>query len=152
MSSKSVHTIAGLAIAGSICYYYQPQPLDVAAIFVGAWLGSSAPDWLEIASAKKVFHFFRPNETVRESIIPHRTITHTVSLWLALAILAVWYPMVPMVKLIAITFLLSAMGHLLLDFSTPMGVPFLPLGRLYWFTKFSIKRSTVIQRRSGWFV
>lgn len=150
MSSKAVHTIAGATIVGVTFFAFKPEIPSLCAVLLGSMAGSSAPDWLEMPSKKMIYHWFKKNESVRESIIPHRTITHTLSLWLFLFLLLAIYPTLAIVKLCGLTFIFSAMVHLFLDFRTPMGIPLLPFGKRYRLNGLRIERSRVVQKRSGW--
>ncbi|MHB0872879.1 MAG: metal-dependent hydrolase [Acidithiobacillus ferrooxidans] len=106
------------------------------------WSGGSAPDWLEIAHAE----YSQPlRKWVRQSVIPHRTITHWWLLWQALALLvAVWplripaihlspalsMPVGPVVRMALAGFAAGGVMHLLMDVPNPTGIPILtPLAR-----------------------
>ncbi|ABO59627.1 membrane-bound metal-dependent hydrolase (plasmid) [Burkholderia vietnamiensis G4] len=120
MSSKTAHYAAGVVLGAGVVY----ATVDVFSgwqlltIFVGCLMGSSAPDTLEIKSwiwGKRI------------SLIPHRTITHwllgwiCVCLWVAVRAVEVgtfgWC--------VAFGFCLSGLCHVIMDATTPMGVPML---------------------------
>lgn len=103
--------------------------LPALAVLFGVVLGARTPDWLEIA-------WFSSGG--RESLIPHRTLTHWPWLWVAAltgvlvfartqdspqALFAAW---------VGIGFVAAALLHLVMDALTPMGIPFLtPFGPRY---------------------
>ena len=154
MSSKSTHTLAGIVVGAGLCYFSQSTDLDMVALMIGSLAGASAPDWLEIAKWKTHRSWLIFEKSERESWIPHRTITHTVVLWL----MAFAYSLVRLVtdshyllNLVFFGFCISGLTHLLLDVRTVMGVPFLPFGKRYHWRGFSVQEAKHIQRRSGWF-
>ena len=74
------HNLTGFALGLGVA---AALPHTTAGIFVvGCVLGARAPDWLEIAR-------FNKWSRQRESLIPHRTLTHWLWPWLALLILSV---------------------------------------------------------------
>lgn len=80
-------------------------------------IGGTAPDWLEIARTDK--------ETgVRTSIIPHRTITHWLPLWLILLAVSIWN-MPGFFAAAGVGFAVGGLTHLLFDIPNPMGIPVL---------------------------
>lgn len=80
-------------------------------------LGGTAPDWLEIARTDK--------ETgVRSSIIPHRTITHWLPLWILLLAVSIWF-MPGFFAAAGVGFAVGGLTHLLFDIPNPMGIPVL---------------------------
>lgn len=91
--------------------------LAYAALFaVGVMSGASAPDWLEGA------FFFRNR---RISIIPHRTLTHWLPVWLAAFYLVFtasldWY-----VLALVNGFIASSVLHITMDAFSKSGVPLL---------------------------
>lgn len=97
-----------------------PGAAGGAALIAGFVLGSRAPDVLEIAS-------FVGGERV--SLIPHRTFTHWIPLWM-LVLLGVWMlwiqPATPIwAKALVAGFGASGALHVLMDFMSPTGVPLL---------------------------
>ena len=153
MSSKTIHTLAGLATGGFLAYFSELDAVQTILLLLGAHLGASAPDWMEVATCKTKRHLFSANENDRVSLIPHRTITHTLSLW----VLAMLYSSYLLVvdgntysNLLIFAFCMSVMSHLLLDIRTPMGIPLLPFGRRYRFHQLKLACARNIQDRSGW--
>ena len=120
MSSKNVHRLHGFVLAATIAYfgYSQPDPIPYLVCAAGAMAGFSAPDWLEIS-----WHTFGK----RHCIIPHRTMTHVVSLWIVGLFIGIqqignW----GVTSFFLIGFSASALVHLAFDYSTPLGVPLWP--------------------------
>lgn len=126
--TKSGHrlTAGAFAIASAILMANGSVPLNAvpveyhlayAALFaVGVMSGASAPDWLE-----GVF-FFRNR---RISIIPHRTLTHWLPVWVAAFYLVFtasldWY-----VLALANGFIASSVLHITMDAFSKSGVPLL---------------------------
>jgi len=99
-----------------------------------AWLttlfslfGSTAPDWLEIRRGGN-------------TLIPHRTITHFVPLWVGLLLLSLFsvnpelfhvlsflehYALNEIIRDCLLGFAIGGLLHLLFDLPNPMGIPFL---------------------------
>lgn len=153
MSSKTIHTLAGLATGGLLAYFSKSDAIHTVLLFLGAHLGASAPDWMEIATCKTKRHWFSANENHRVSLIPHRTITHTLSLWVLAMLYSVYLLAVDgdmYSNLLIFAFCTSVMSHLLLDIRTPMGVPLLPFGSRYRFHQLKLVGARKIQDRSGW--
>lgn len=144
MPSKTIHTFAGLATGAVLAYTFASTPTNTALLFAGAVLGASAPDWMEIPVWVRKRHWFSADESQRYSLIPHRTITHTLSLWVvALAICLYRFGFFgsaapSRLGLVCLAFCVSGLGHLVLDGRTPMGIPLLPFGRRSRF--FSLER------------
>lgn len=145
MPSKTMHSFAGLATGGLLAYATQSDLAHTAMLLVGAGIGASAPDWMEVPTWVTTRHWFRANENHRRSLIPHRTITHTLDfVWLTGAFIlrvplwlwrwthscwhgllcVLWPPVLCMWRWMA---------------STPMGIPLIPFGR----------RHQLAQSRSG---
>jgi inner membrane protein len=94
-----------------------------------------------------------PTKSRRYSLIPHRTLTHTLSLWLVCFI----YAAIELggvsssyLNLFAFGFCASVLAHLLLDMRTPMGIPLLPFGKRFRLDGFRLRPAHVIQPRAGW--
>lgn len=105
---KWVHQAYGVGV--SAVSFQAGMPLELS---LGVFIGSTAPDWLELP-------VWRNGE--RSSVIPHRTITHWMSLWfVVLALLAV-LPAVPITNF-GQGFCVGVLLHICLDAVTPMGVP-----------------------------
>lgn len=98
------------------------------AVIVGvcAMLSSSLPDNMEIK-------WWTGGE--RHSVIPHRTLTHWMPMWLALAAWIGWRVahgqvlVQPEADAALLGICAGALGHVLMDWMTPMGVP---VGLLPW--------------------
>lgn len=153
MSSKTTHTLAGLATGGLLAYFSKSDATHTVLLLLGAHMGASAPDWAEVSTWITTRHWFSANESHRLSLIPHRTITHTLSLW----VLATMYSLYLLyfgahqyTSLLAFAFCMSALTHLLLDIRTPMGIPLLPFGKRYRFHGFQFEVARTIQQRHGW--
>lgn len=152
MSSKTTHTFAGLVTGGCIAYFSKSDAIHSVLFMLGAHFGASAPDWMEIATWRTKRHWFSANENQRISLIPHRSITHTISLWVPATLYSVHLVIAghTYVNLVMFAFCVSAMTHLLLDIRTPMGIPLLPFGKRYHLNGFKLKPARKVQPRSGW--
>jgi membrane-bound metal-dependent hydrolase YbcI (DUF457 family) len=84
----------------------------------GAFLGSTAPDWLEIPKWGR--------DGVRKSFIPHRTVTHWTLVWGLLLGLALFWPHQNALSFGVAGFAIGGAVHCFLD--GPKGVP----GLLPW--------------------
>ena len=95
-------------------------------VALGTIFGSTAPDWMEIRLSKDV------------TVIPHRTITHWLPLWVGLLFIMLSqmgiYPLplpilpslspFPLIEeSIILGFACGGLLHLLLDIPNPMGIP-----------------------------
>ena len=121
---KGGHTFVGIGVAGFLSAF-EPTLMGKALVAVGAMAGTSAPDWLEISHAVKV-----RGKWVRKSVIPHRTITHWVPPWIALAVWAY----VSDINLLW-GFAVAALMHLATDIPNPSGIPVISPFKntsLYW--------------------
>ena len=120
MSSRG-HKLMAAAMAATGFALLSPGP---AALFAGGCLaGACAPDWLEIT-------WFRRG---RNSLIPHRTLTHWPWPWFASLILLLLVPLRPSVVFWPlIGFTGSAILHLAADLCAPTGIPLKnPFGSRY---------------------
>jgi membrane-bound metal-dependent hydrolase YbcI (DUF457 family) len=114
-------TGVGVALSGAALMVWlggtQTQAIVVA---LSAIASSSLPDNLEIK-------WWRRGE--RNSVIPHRTLTHWLSAWLmadAFMVYAMLQGRVilhPTADLFMLGASIGATGHILMDLTTPMGVP-----------------------------
>ena len=155
MSSKATHTIIGLAVGYALVKVGHQEGWHAAALFAGAYLGSSAPDWMELPSSKRISHLFSEDTHERVSVIPHRTITHTTLFWALATLYSVYFLYAQnsaWQSLVLFAFCVSGLAHLLCDATTPMGVPLLPFGKRYRITGKGLKPAHIIQKHSGWFV
>lgn len=153
MSSKTIHTLAGLATGGLLAYFSQSDATRAAPLLIGALMGASAPDWMEVPTWVNRRHWFSPNESHRFSLIPHRTITHTLSLWVLATLYSLYLLVVSVhsyMGLMTFAFCASVLTHLLLDIQTPMGVPLLPFGKRYRFHGWKLAIARTTQQRQGW--
>ena len=121
--TSNIHRLAGLVLALSGAAVIGAN-VQVMAWGLGCLAGATAPDWLEVP--------IRFGET-RVSLIPHRTFTHWIAAWVAVAIWAAYMCATTVNSLVyagALGFACSALLHCLMDALTPMGVPILsPLKR-----------------------
>ena len=125
-------------LAAAIALYCVGRPESVApvgAILAGAVLGVNAPDWLEVTrppiwvAARHGGGYWR-----RQSILPHRTITHWWPLWMLLSMGLMgwwhWRPDWPLAGSLSldirsgcVAFLAGGWVHLLCDLPNPSGLP-----------------------------
>lgn len=112
--------------------------LSAVALWAGLAFGARAPDWLEMAW----FCFGK-----RESLIPHRTLTHWPVLWITALAGALWFThgaatrIQGLEALALLAFVIAGMLHIAMDALTPMGVPLLtPFGKRYGVGAFSTGR------------
>lgn len=135
MSSKSIHSFAGLCVGLGLIGLTRPDPVQSVLLLIGAQMGASAPDWMEVPVWVNRNHWFRKAESHRYSLIPHRTITHTLSLWLLIFGFAAQQTFaaadVSKLHMVVIGFCAAVLSHLMLDIRTPMGIPILPFGKRY---------------------
>lgn len=112
-------------MAGMACALLSPfvPPPFLLAMSIGIILGATAPDWLEIPLWVGGARF---------SLIPHRTITHWVALWVIFLAVAL-FEVVRNHNTASCGlcgFAAGALLHCVMDATTPMGVPVLnPLER-----------------------
>lgn len=153
MSSKTIHTLAGLATGGLLAYLSKADAFHSVLLVLGAHIGASAPDWMEIPTWETKKHWFSPDESRRHSWIPHRTITHALGLWVLATMYCAYLLLVgsnPYSGLLGFAFCASGVIHLLLDIRTPMGIPLLPFGKRYYFHGLRLTVSSATQMRNGW--
>jgi membrane-bound metal-dependent hydrolase YbcI (DUF457 family) len=135
MSSKPTHFKAGWllgVVLASSTYFWKDNIAFSACVALGAGLGSSLPDQLEIAwheggGRKSGWFSFYYEEGIRHSLIPHRTITHWFVLW---CVLLAWMTLrlmgdPNMLDFLAFGLVSSAWLHIYMDSRTPMGIPIL---------------------------
>jgi len=119
-------TAIGVGIASSVAWARLSGPADgpgglgLAALMGGFLAGARAPDVLEIAT-------FVGGE--RASVIPHRTLTHWIPLWV-LALYAAFLVCTETqaalwLRALVAGFVAAGALHVLMDFFTPTGVPLL---------------------------
>jgi inner membrane protein len=106
---RAGHHLTGMA-AGVLCAPL--NPIGFLCSVAGGWLGGVAPDWLEFPVGGR-------------RLIPHRRVTHWMTLWVALAVVA-YSNIGDFSPIVANTFLGFACGglaHCLGDLPNPAGVP-----------------------------
>ena len=133
MSSKKQHFRAGLALGVILAlgdYFVMRNPLASGVILTGSLMGSSAPDWSELAwhtggGKKKGWLSFGYEDGMRHSIIPHRTITHWYLAWTIFVVLAGYnlFRNQGLFDYFLCAFLMSGWLHIRMDSKTSMGVP-----------------------------
>ncbi|WP_018949074.1 metal-dependent hydrolase [Thioalkalivibrio sp. ALMg11] len=113
---SSSHKLGGIALGGAILAALPSGTGVVAA--VAAYLGSTAPDALEIPRWKEEGFWPWSRRRVRHSAVPHRTATHWLAAWVLLALAGViqGWP-------VLWGFALGGLLHVTLDWLTPMGIP-----------------------------
>lgn len=104
--------ITGTTLAIAAIKYYDIGSFSAAAAIMGGWIGGTLPDTLE--------------GPARARIIPHRTITHWIPMWLAVLV-SCWFPPIstlPEIGRMAVYGLVGgAITHLLTDWPNPLGIP-----------------------------
>lgn len=117
--------LMGVAVCGLAARFGGHLPgYALPAVFLAGWYGGVAPDRLE----------FRRG---RNTLIPHRTITHLMLFWgLTCAFVgasliggAAWVRDYPAVSWILLGFLMGGLTHILVDWPNPLGVPLWHPGR-----------------------
>lgn len=132
MSSKRAHNNAGIALGfcGGMLILMATDIGGAIGFFVGAILSSSLPDQLEFkwhTGGGEKFSLWgkKYKDGVRHSLIPHRTITHWLLLWLALACFATFQFIENQDAVSAALSgaALSSLLHVVMDSRTKDGVP-----------------------------
>lgn len=111
--TRTGHRVTGFgaaAISFSIAHTHHGMPWLAAAL---AFLGVTAPDWLEIAWFSK---------GVRHSIIQHRTVTHWLLLWCGLYGLAFLSLQQEPWASALLGFAVGGLTHLVMDLPNPSGI------------------------------
>ncbi|MDD5280458.1 metal-dependent hydrolase [Acidithiobacillus sp.] len=145
------HRLTGIAAGclAAAALYPLLNDMSLAAIPAG-YVGGTAPDWLEVAHAE---FSSQQQRWVRQSLIPHRTITHWWPLWLALLILVIAWPvpawiiapglfnnhslftlnLAPLLRAVVAGFTAGGIMHLFMDVPNPSGIPILtPMAHSRW--------------------
>lgn len=113
--TKTGHHLTGIGAALAAYGLAESQGLPVAHAFIFAFFGATAPDWLEIPK-------YWVNK--RLSVIPHRTLTHWLPLWLILFAISFVNTSLPFeLRSTFLGFSLGGLVHLLFDWPNPMGIP-----------------------------
>lgn len=100
--------------------YFAPSCVIAFVFLCGTSMGAWAPDWMECSCFYNGF---------RRSFIPHRTLTHTVALWvLLLALGCTWInltisPWSYILAWLLTGFASSGLLHVIIDMLSPAGVP-----------------------------
>lgn len=138
-----IHRLVGLGVAfGSAGLAVALEGSAVLA-FLCAYPGATAPDWLEIPYGER--------GATRRSVIPHRTLTHFVPLWVVLLGVSVWGltqappALINLLASAALGFACGALSHLFLDLLTPLGVPLFSLRQRYRLKRFTLRKSKPIR-------
>lgn len=110
-------TAASLAASGAIVLWnLQPHSLVVCSWFLGALLGASAPDYLEVV-------YGWDERGRRKSLLNHRTWTHWPYPWFAAcAVLGAKWDN-GLFDYFSAGFISASLLHLAMDILTPMGIP-----------------------------
>ncbi len=112
MMTKAGHHLTGFITAGLL---YAAMPSIPVFAMAACVIGATAPDWLEIPC-----HI----NGKRYSLIPHRTITHWVVLWVALLVYGATRSN-ELLGAIVLGFSAGGLTHLAFDIPNPTGVPVL---------------------------
>lgn len=122
----------------AVCFKHQlPLSLYVV-VFIGCMLGVTAPDYLEWRRRSEIrTGLLRRKRTVTKTVLTHRGITHTLSLWL-IAMIGSYFQFVQSLEWqylflwgFAFAFSYGGVIHLMGDFPNKKGIPFFPFGRKY---------------------
>lgn len=122
---RTGHRLTGIA-AGclAVCAFWPTVGVPSLVAIPAGYFGGTAPDWLEIAHAE---YSAKYQKWVRQSVIPHRTITHWWPVWAALSALLVAWPFRfsadPLIHMAGAGFVAGAWMHLLMDLPNPTGIP-----------------------------
>lgn len=129
------HRLSGVILGASFFYALEPKLSLMAALpFYSAYMGSTAPDWLETLGP-------------RIRWVRHRTLTHWWLVWTVLAAVAFFY-LNAALSVTIMAFCAGAMVHVLGDALTPMGVPVLHPGA----RKTIRMRGSMAKKRTIWLV
>lgn len=80
-------------------------------VLLAAWIGGTAPDWLEIPLAGT-------------RLIPHRRVTHWALAWALGTLICLPYQAGPsVIPGIALGFCFGGLSHVIVDLPNPMGIP-----------------------------
>ncbi|MGK9451064.1 metal-dependent hydrolase [Acidithiobacillus caldus] len=132
--SKIDHQIVGVSVAVLMFLFLESlgygNYIRFGAGFLAFW-GGTAPDWLEIAHAERDYN----GKWQRVSLIPHRTFTHWLPLWIIPTLVLLWilprgaailrHPNHADVLALLLAFLAGGISHLLCDLPNPTGIPVL---------------------------
>ncbi|MHB1631049.1 MAG: metal-dependent hydrolase [Acidithiobacillus sp.] len=123
---RTGHHLTGIA-AGCLaaCAFWSTAGVPSLVAIPAGYFGGTAPDWLEIAHAE---YSTKYQKWMRQSVIPHRTITHWWPVWAALSALLVTWPFQSfqadtLIRIAGTGFVAGAWMHLLMDLPNPTGIP-----------------------------
>lgn len=134
--SKTGHAVTALALAAAAVV--PERNAAHIAFAIGVMLGASGPDFLEFVYAWRRDGWGGRGDE-RLSLIPHRTLTHSPFLWLAVVLVAARFGPTPIdvlgvvvavpITLVIAGFAASCLLHIAIDLLSPMGIPLLsPFG------------------------
>lgn len=109
--SRKGHVITGAAMAAA--GLVMMDGFTAALFAAGCLAGATAPDWMEVT-------WFRGG---RQSLIPHRTLTHWPWPWALVLLLATLLQLEHTVAWLLIGFAGGGLLHLAVDICTPAGIP-----------------------------
>ncbi|RZT39121.1 metal-dependent hydrolase [Cupriavidus agavae] len=120
MASRKAHHATGwaaacIAVVVTVRHGGDPLHWRSAVVFLAAWLGSTAPDWLEVAWWTKS----------RRLWITHRTWTHWGVAWVGLLVWSYSALGTHAIAGPAFGFACGGIMHLLADWPNPRGVPWI---------------------------
>lgn len=107
------HRLFGAGMAAILAAFIAPLhgPVTAGAVIAASIPGATAPDWLEC-------------RFMGRTLIPHRTITHVLVLWLMLLVFGFYIATESLVIGALLTgFSIGGISHWIGDVGTPMGVP-----------------------------
>lgn len=119
-------TGVGLALsAGAATIWTGFSPIQTLITIAVAMVAAALPDILEMKWYQR---------GIRHSVIPHRTLTHWLAPWTASALWITWsvrnHGINPWIASALLGVVCGCIGHILMDWLTPMGVPVIsPLRR-----------------------
>lgn len=102
--------------------YFTFFSYPICLVLISAWffiLGNTAPDTLEISRYEEKSYF------KRKSLIPHRTYTHWLVLWVFLLVAGAYFTITKTYGLILFGYASGGLIHLLCDLPNPTGIPIL---------------------------
>lgn len=108
------HNVTGFAAGLIAAPMVASDPIEYALTGLAAWLGGTAPDWLEMPYSKN---------GGRLSLIPHRRITHWVIPWALLFFGSASSLGEHPAALALFGFAIGGLTHLAMDIPNPAGIP-----------------------------
>ncbi|MGB2078987.1 MAG: metal-dependent hydrolase [Vibrio sp.] len=122
----------------AVCYKHQLPMALYLIVFIGCMLGVTAPDYLEWRRRSQIkTGLLRRKRTVTKTMLTHRGITHTLSLWITamgysyyqLTHALEWQYMIAWGFAFAYSY--GGVVHLAGDLPNKRGIPLFPFGRKY---------------------